>query len=87
MINSLAVIGNASVDISSLTVLESSLWSNERGGSLFLLFVFLCGFLCEFLVVVGVVKLLIGFFDVPNNCASFVSWFYDIFYYDHSCVG
>ena len=52
MINSLDVRGNASVDISSLIVLEISLWSNER-------VVFL-----EFLVVLGVVKLLIGFFDV-----------------------
>ena len=53
MINSLAVIGNTSVDISSLIVLEISLWSNER------VFFFL-----EFLVVVGVVKLFILFFDV-----------------------
>ena len=57
MINSLAVIGNTSVDISSLTVLEISLWSNERVVFFFLVFF-------EFLVVVEVVKLLIGFFDV-----------------------
>ena len=43
MVNSLAVIGNASVDISLV----------QRKSCFF-----------EFLVVVGVVKLLIGFFDV-----------------------
>ena len=58
MINSLAVIANASVDISSLTVLEISLWSNDR-----VCFVVVVVFV-KFWVVVGVVKLLIGFFDV-----------------------
>ena len=53
MINSLAVRGNASVDISSLIVLEISLWSNER-----------VVFLLEFLIAVGVVKLFIRLFDV-----------------------
>ena len=57
MINSLAVIGNASVNISSLTVLNICLWSNERKG-------FVVVVVVEFLVVAVVVKLLIGFFDV-----------------------
>ena len=56
MINSLAVMGNALVDVSSLTVLEISLWSTE-GVGFFVVVV-------EFLVVGGVVKLPIRFFDV-----------------------
>ena len=59
MINSLAVMGNALVDVSSLTVLEISLWSTEGVGFFVVVVV-----VVEFLVVGGVVKLPIRFFDV-----------------------
>ena len=56
--SSLAVMGNWSADIKSLTVLEISFWSAERR-------------FAKFLVVGRVVKLSIGFFDVevsvPHN--------------------